>query len=66
MAKSEAMEKALNKISQELFGRKRNNSECVCCGSNKICTEDFRDEISRREFAISYMCQKCQDKTFGE
>ena len=26
--------------------------------------EDFRDEQSRREYSISGMCQKCQDKVF--
>jgi len=25
----------------------------------------FRDKVSRREFAISGLCQECQDKTFG-
>ena len=28
--------------------------------------EDFRDDLSRKEFAISRMCQTCQDDTFGE
>jgi len=27
--------------------------------------KDFKDELSRREYAISGLCQKCQDKTFG-
>ena len=26
---------------------------------------EFRDELSRREFGISGLCQKCQDATFG-
>ena len=25
----------------------------------------FRDDISRKEFNISGLCQTCQDKTFG-
>lgn len=25
----------------------------------------FRDELSKREYTISGMCQKCQDKVFG-
>lgn len=25
----------------------------------------FRDELSRREFRISGLCQKCQDSVFG-
>lgn len=28
--------------------------------------DSFKDELSRREFRISGLCQKCQDKTFGE
>lgn len=27
---------------------------------------EFRDALSEREFAISGLCQDCQDKTFGE
>ena len=26
---------------------------------------EFRDEISRREFSISGLCQSCQDSFFG-
>jgi hypothetical protein len=26
---------------------------------------DFRDEISRKEFGISGLCQPCQDGIFG-
>ena len=28
-------------------------------------TEEFRNEISMREFEISGLCQKCQDSVFG-
>lgn len=27
---------------------------------------EFRDEISKREFTISGLCQECQDKAFSE
>lgn len=27
---------------------------------------EFRDELSAREYRISGMCQKCQDKAFAE
>jgi hypothetical protein len=36
---------------------------CPTCGKKP---GKMRDEISRREFAITGMCQPCQDKTFGE
>jgi hypothetical protein len=27
--------------------------------------EELRDSLSKREYQISHMCQKCQDKVFG-
>lgn len=36
---------------------------CAACGDK---AETFRDDLSRREFAISGMCQGCQDKVFSE
>ena len=30
-----------------------------------IFMSQFKNEISKREFKISGLCQKCQDKTFG-
>lgn len=48
------------------FGRKRVESikadVCTWCG--KAATE-FRDELSRKEYTISGLCQVCQDETFG-
>jgi len=37
---------------------------CPFCG-NPVNFEDFRDDLSRREFKISGLCQKCQDEFFG-
>jgi len=36
---------------------------CPFC-KKKVDVKEFRDEISKREFGISGLCQKCQDKTF--
>lgn len=36
-------------------------NKCVLCG--KDATE-FVDDFSRREFAISGLCQECQDEVF--
>ena len=36
---------------------------CVFC-SKPVVWEDFKDEISKKEFRISGICQECQDKTF--
>ena len=37
-------------------------ASCVTCGGE---ARIFRDEISRKEYTISAMCQDCQDKVFG-
>ena len=59
--KSPAMEAALTAV----LGRHRRetikNNVCASCG--KPATE-FRDEISRREFSISSLCQNCQNSVF--
>ena len=63
--KSPEVEETLERVSKEMFGRSRlesiRSNICVMCGS---LAEDFRDELSRKEFSISGMCQKCQDKMF--
>ena len=28
--------------------------------------KEFKDELSRKEFGISGMCQQCQDETFKD
>ena len=38
-------------------------SKCVAC-KQPIKEEDFRDALSKKEYTISGMCQKCQDKVF--
>lgn len=35
---------------------------CVLCNQPAI---EFKDELSRKEYTISGMCQKCQDDVFG-
>jgi len=37
---------------------------CPLCGL-PIDKDSFRDSLSQKEFEISGICQKCQDKTFG-
>lgn len=39
---------------------------CPGCGAAIHRPEDFRNEISRREYRISGLCQKCQDQVFGK
>lgn len=58
---------ALDNLTLNVFGRSRSLAKagngCVACG--KPATE-FRDEISRREYGISGLCQACQDSFFSE
>lgn len=65
MAKTTQMEGFLEATSQRMFGRSRKSPACVCCGSVQVARSDFRDDVSRREFEISHLCQKCQDNVFG-
>ena len=65
MAKSPELEKQLSNLTQMMFGRERDGKACVTCGSTAILPEDFRDDLSRKEWGISFMCQTCQDGVFG-
>ena len=50
-----------------LFGRSpsvcKAGGQCVKCGEFNL---EFRDEVSRKEYGISGLCQPCQDSIFGE
>ena len=54
-------------MAMKFFGRSsilaRAGSQCVSCG--KAATE-FRDELSRKEYQCSLLCQACQDTIFCE
>ena len=39
--------------------------ECVTCRSLHIRNLDFRDDLSRQDYSITGMCQKCQDSVYG-
>lgn len=51
--------KDLIKISQEL-------NECSVCKSQINLEQDFKDEISKKEYYISGLCQDCQDIAFKD
>lgn len=36
---------------------------CPFCGK-RVVMLDFRDALSRKEYSISGLCQKCQDEFF--
>ncbi len=64
--KTPQMESFLEDMGQGLFGRSRqatgDNQVCISCGTD---ANHFRDEISRKEYSISRLCQTCQDSVFG-
>ena len=39
--------------------------ECMSCDSTGNIATSFHDDISRKEYAISGLCQSCQDDVFG-
>tara|TARA_R110001583_G_scaffold57665_2_gene172447 strand:- start:2124 stop:2351 length:228 start_codon:yes stop_codon:yes gene_type:complete len=63
--KSQKMENELDKIAFVLFGTSRvesaRNKTCVSC--KKPATE-FKNEISKKEYTLSMLCQVCQDQVF--
>ena len=56
---------AIVALIEKMTGRKRTGTHCQLCGSDAMQPSDFRDDLSRREAAISCMCQVCQESTFG-
>lgn len=61
--KKEAMEKTINNLTGIDRRKHIKNDECTTCGK-VVDPGGFKDEASRKEFTISGMCQKCQDKIF--
>ena len=48
-----------------LTGLRRQEGRCVFQRDGKEHNLTFRDDLSKREFSISGMCQSCQDSVFG-
>jgi hypothetical protein len=69
MERSPKLQKFLDNYTEEYFGRTDTKAKekmiCAICGK-KVKLEDFRNNISVKEWNISHMCQQCQDDTFGE
>lgn len=63
--KSEGIEEFLTKLTGHDRRAYITQNRCVPapigCGGPAV---EFRDELSRREYAISGLCQKCQDAFF--
>ena len=65
-SKSKEVEQAINAVSgadrRDSIRADRGIPPPIGCGGDAT---KFRDELSRREFTISGLCQKCQDNIFG-
>ena len=64
--KSHALNSLLEEITQSVFGVSRTTS--IKQDTFVTCQEEastFKDDVSRKEFTISGMCQTCQDSVFG-
>ncbi len=63
----EALEELKDELSLRLFGRKLSEALeqgiCVRCGA-RVRLEDFRDELSKKEYYLSGLCQRCQDEVW--
>jgi hypothetical protein len=50
---------------ESIAGLRRQENRCVFQRDGKEHNLKFRDDLSRKEFSISGMCQSCQDSVFG-
>ena len=60
-------DEAIDNLLTLLMGKSR--PETVRAGKCMTCDGDaagFRDDLSRREYQISGMCQRCQDDVFSK
>jgi hypothetical protein len=60
--KSPAIDAFISSVAGRDRGATIRSNVCIFCGQP---VTNFRNDISRREYAISGLCQKCQDETFG-
>ena len=64
--KSPELAQLLDNLSTLVYGRVRRDvigkDTCVSCGR---AATTFKDDISRKEYTLSGMCQLCQDELFG-
>ena len=74
MKRDKDVQAAIDNFSKKAFGISQSKAKgkgalmpiCVFCKKPIDPDKDFRNEISRKEFTISGICQICQDETFGK
>jgi len=63
---------AIDALLSEIIFNGKDRPTCIregicmtCDDAHGIIASSFRDDVSRKEYAISGMCQSCQDDVFG-
>lgn len=58
------LDQILGQINPNTNGRERSiqNDICALCSNS---AKEFRDDLSKKEYTISGMCQSCQDEFYG-
>jgi|TARA_R110002020_G_scaffold179834_1_gene373571 hypothetical protein len=66
MSKATVKDRAIDAALKDVFGidRVQSVSDDVCVSCKKEARE-FNDALSRQEYLISGLCQKCQDGVFN-
>lgn len=54
-------------VARMILGRDHDScpEECLACQKPVNPETDFVDELSRKEWEISHLCQSCQDQAFA-
>lgn len=74
MKRNKEVQAVIDSFSKKAFGISQSKAKgkgalmaiCVFCKKPIDPDNDFRNEISRKEFEISGICQSCQDDLFGK
>lgn len=67
MKRISKLQNEIDKLSKILFGK--DQTKCMIGKICSICHKPivgFRDNLSKKEYEISGMCQQCQDMVFKE
>lgn len=62
--KSPKVQSILDAMSKAMGGPGYVYGACAKCGCSVDPQKDFKDEISRREYGLSKLCQRCQNVVF--
>lgn len=65
--KSPEIERLMEDVSKAAGGSgRRTSGKCPTCAREFDPDAEFVDDLSRREYRISGMCQECQDSVFNQ